>query len=264
MSDLSPEARALLDAAARADEPTSADQERIARALAIPLGIAALAPATAQASAVTVAASGAAVSLKVAAVVAAVALGVGAVGVSTLKRNVRSHASTPRVERVARTHAAPVAAPARVAPAPARVALAPAVIAPVAGPPVVAAPAVIAAVVEAPARVHASHGARGVDTLAAESELLGAAHRAVNGGDAPHALALLRSYGDRFPHGVLREERDVEVVLVLCRLGRRDEARAAAERFLRAHRHSPLAHRVETSCAGLSSDDHRVDAPTRR
>ncbi|MFO0647543.1 MAG: hypothetical protein U0326_14980 [Polyangiales bacterium] len=261
MSDLSPEARALLDAAARADEPTSADQERIARALAIPLGIAALAPATAQASAVTVAASGAAVSLKVAAVVAAVALGVGAVGVTTLKRNVRSHASTPRVERVARTHAAPVAAPARVAPAPARVALAPAVIAPVAAPPVVAAPA---AVVEAPARVHASHGARGVDTLAAESELLGAAHRAVNGGDASHALALLRSYGDRFPHGVLREERDVEVVFVLCRLGRRDEARAAAERFLRAHRHSPLAHRVETSCAGLSSDDHRVDAPTRR
>ena len=117
---------------------------------------------------------------------------------------------------------------------------------------------------DAPARAHTSRGARGVDTLAAESELLGAAHRAVNGGDASRALTLLESYRDRFPHGVLREERDVEVVLVLCRLGRRDEARAAAERFLRAHRHSPLAHRVETSCAGLSSDDLRVDAPTRR
>ena len=124
--------------------------------------------------------------------------------------------------------------------------------------------AIAPVVTEAPARAHTSRGARGVDTLAAESELLGAAHRAVNGGDASRALTLLESYRDRFPHGVLREERDVEVVLVLCRLGRRDEARAAAERFLRAHRHSPLAHRVETSCAGLSSDDLRVDAPTRR
>ena len=42
----------------------------------------------------------------------------------------------------------------------------------------------------------------------------GARGRAVNGGDASRALTLLESYRDRFPHGVLREERDVEVVLV--------------------------------------------------
>ena len=87
-----------------------------------------------------------------------------------------------------------------------------------------------------------------VDSLEAELALLGEAHRATLGGDPARALTLLAAYGARYPRGALRQERAVERLLALCSLGRRDEARAVAEAFLRAHPSSPLAPRVEASC----------------
>lgn len=242
MSDLSPEARALLAAASHADDPTPADQDRVARALAAPLGLAALAPAAAQAAAVSAASTATVTALKVAAVVAAlVAVGLGAHGRATPGAPPRTQ---PASVSAAPPHpvaaAQPPVAPARVAPA----------IAPV------VAPVIAPAAAEARGGSHAPRASSvTVDTLQAEIALLGEAHRALNSGDAAGALAHLTAYRERFPHGVLREERDVEHVLVLCRLGRDGEARDAARAFLRSHPRSPLAPRVERACAGTSSGE---------
>ena len=254
MSDLSPEARALLAAASHADDPTPADQDRVARALAAPLGLAALAPAAAQAASVSAASTATVTALKVAAVVAAlVAVGLGAHGRATPGAPPRTQ---PASVSAAPPHpvaaAQPPVAPARVAPVIAPV-VAP-VIAPVIAP--VVAPVIAPAAAEARGGSHAPRASSvTVDTLQAEIALLGEAHRALNSGDAAGALAHLTAYRERFPHGVLREERDVEHVLVLCRLGRDGEARDAARAFLRSHPRSPLAPRVERACAGTSSGE---------
>jgi hypothetical protein len=54
----------------------------------------------------------------------------------------------------------------------------------------------------------------------------------------------------RFPNGTMVEERESERIVVLCALGRTDEARAAASAFLRDRPRSPLAGRVRASCGG--------------
>ena len=234
MSDLSPEARALLEVARHGDDPSPQDHDRVARSLAASLGIAVLAPATAQATSVAVASATTLTAFKTVAVVAAlVAVGAGSVW---------SRRPTVAVRSMPASESRPMPTR-RAADAP----LVPAVAREPSPPPV--------AVVEAPpvpprSPPHTAHtAAPTVDTLRAESELLGEAHRAMNSGALDQALAILTTYRERFPHGVLREERDVQRVLVLCRLGRHAEARAAAAGFLRAHPHSPLVPRVERACA---------------
>jgi len=74
-----------------------------------------------------------------------------------------------------------------------------------------------------------------VDSLRAESQLLGEAHRAMNDGDGARALRLLDAYRQRFPRGVLREEHAVARVLALCQAGRRAEARGPVD-FVRGAR----------------------------
>ncbi len=91
----------------------------------------------------------------------------------------------------------------------------------------------------------------GPATVAAEAELLRDADAALKGGDAGRALALLNEHSARFPKGILVEERDAERVVVLCALGRIDEARASAGSFLQSWPMSPLAGRVRASCGGL-------------
>lgn len=86
------------------------------------------------------------------------------------------------------------------------------------------------------------------DTLAAEATRLREAHGALQGGDAARALALLDEQGAAGAQ--LREERAAARVLALCQLGKVDEARAAAARFLQESPRSPLADRVRASCAG--------------
>ncbi len=232
MSDLSAEARALLEAARDGDDPTPQDRSRIARALAASLGIAVLAPGSAQATSVAVASATALTVFKTVVVVAAfVAVGAGAVWSRRLPVGVPP--TSAAVSRVVPTVRAAEAPPVRV------VATEPSLPSPVA---VVVAPPLL------PTR--AAHvPARTIDTLRAASELLGEAHRAMNSGANEQALAILTTYRERFPHGVLSEERDVQRVLVLCRLGRREEAQAAAAGFLRAHPRSPLVSRVERACA---------------
>ncbi|MGH7329144.1 MAG: hypothetical protein ACREJX_12410, partial [Polyangiaceae bacterium] len=92
--------------------------------------------------------------------------------------------------------------------------------------------------------------ASGPTTVDAEAALLRNADAALKRGDASGALALVDQHAAQFPNGILAEERDAERVVVLCALGRTDEARAAGAAFLRAHPRSPQASRIRESCAG--------------
>jgi hypothetical protein len=90
----------------------------------------------------------------------------------------------------------------------------------------------------------------GPATLSAEADLLRSADAAARGGNALAALALLDRHRAIFPNGTLVEEREAERIVVLCALGRTDEARVAASVFLRNRPRSPLAGRVRASCGG--------------
>jgi hypothetical protein len=90
----------------------------------------------------------------------------------------------------------------------------------------------------------------GPATVAAEAELLRQADAALKGGRPANALALLGEHARQFPNGILVEEREAERIVVLCALGRTDDARAAASQFLRLRPRSPLSGRVRESCGG--------------
>jgi hypothetical protein len=90
----------------------------------------------------------------------------------------------------------------------------------------------------------------GPATVSEEADLLRRADAARKSGDAPGALALLDEHRARFPSGMLVPEREAERVIVLCALGRLDDARGAASVFLRTWPRSPLAGRVRASCGG--------------
>jgi len=90
----------------------------------------------------------------------------------------------------------------------------------------------------------------GGSTLARELALLQRARRALNRNDAPLALGIVQSLDERFPEGVLMEERAATRILSLCQLDRKEEARERGHRFLLDHPRSVYAERVRHSCAG--------------
>jgi hypothetical protein len=92
--------------------------------------------------------------------------------------------------------------------------------------------------------------AAGPATVDAEAALLRNADAELKADRADHALALLDQHATQFPNGVLTEEREAERVIVLCALGRKQEAQDAAQSFLSAHPHSPEAARIRSSCGG--------------
>jgi hypothetical protein len=87
-------------------------------------------------------------------------------------------------------------------------------------------------------------------SLAEELSLLSRARRALNRDQANLALGIVLSLDERFPNGVLMEEREATRILCLCALSRTDEARSRAQRFLTLHAASVYAERVRNSCAG--------------
>ena len=87
-------------------------------------------------------------------------------------------------------------------------------------------------------------------TLAQELALLQRARRALNRNDALLALGIVQSLDERFPDGVLMEERAATRILSLCQLGRNDEATEQGHHFLLAHPRSVYAERVRHSCVG--------------
>jgi hypothetical protein len=85
--------------------------------------------------------------------------------------------------------------------------------------------------------------------LDAEIALLRDARGALRKGDAVAALAILDMHDRRFPAGALGEDCSAERIYALCALGRVDEVRALAERFVAAHPVSPHAAMVRASCS---------------
>jgi hypothetical protein len=65
--------------------------------------------------------------------------------------------------------------------------------------------------------------------------------------DPAQALALVRASEARAPSGYLREERRYIGVIALHKLGRSDEARAAAGRFLAEYPDGPYSVRVRAA-----------------
>jgi hypothetical protein len=75
------------------------------------------------------------------------------------------------------------------------------------------------------------------------------ARRALGADNGRLALGIVQELEERFPKGVLMEERRATRVLSLCLLGRTDEARQFGREFLAQHASSVYAERVRASCA---------------
>ena len=86
------------------------------------------------------------------------------------------------------------------------------------------------------------------DDLAEENRLLGRARRALIDEQPARALAQLDEHEQRFPRGVLTEERQALRAIALCEVGREVEGTAAARLFLREHPQAALSHRVRGAC----------------
>ena len=76
-----------------------------------------------------------------------------------------------------------------------------------------------------------------------EAKLIAEARRAMKT-EPKRALTLLKEAKSEFPRGLLREEREALTILTLDALGRTDQARASAERFLKKHGEGPYGDAV--------------------
>jgi hypothetical protein len=115
-----------------------------------------------------------------------------------------------------------------------------------------AAPRPSVEVVASPPPAPRAHDARGRETdrsVAAEVAILRRVSDALRAGDAKGALAGVDEHARRFPSGALAEERDMERIVALCALGRRDDATRATLRFTRAYPSSSHDARIREACA---------------
>lgn len=86
-------------------------------------------------------------------------------------------------------------------------------------------------------------------SLAVELAMLQRARRALNAENGRLALGIVEELDERFPKGVLVEERSATRILSLCQLDRAAEAKQAARDFLERYPSSVYAERVRQSCA---------------
>ena len=217
--------RAVIDAARSGHEPNELNRARVRRGVEIKLaaGIAlAVGPASSALAAVA--------KVTVAVVAAGAVVGTG---VYVYPRYIAKHEASRPAAHVAPR--APAAAPL----------------------PPIEAPAVViqqAAPARAPNKrrvaVAAPPAVESASALKEETVLLAAANAALGRGDVKRALALLEDYDRRPGAGVLAEERAVSGILVSCAAGRVEVARTQARTFRTRWPRSPLAARVDGSCAG--------------
>ena len=254
MSELSQEARALVDSVSKLDDPSPEDRARVKQRVALSLGAAAFA-----AMAVTPVAAGAGPGmlgsvkaglwgttgkLALCAGVLGGALVLGWPSGQTASKPAGQHL-TSRVSQAAQPEPQMAVAPSSAASADVR--------SDVAAPPASESPAAPERTAprrakrEAAAALAPEPGAADAQsTLALELALLGDAQAALRAGQPERALELARQHRTRFPAGVLGEERLGIETLSACDLGRKDPGRAQA--FLRAAPESPLAARVRKAC----------------
>jgi hypothetical protein len=100
-----------------------------------------------------------------------------------------------------------------------------------------------------PARARERERSKPESSLAIELSMLQRARRALGVDNGRLALGIVQELEERFPKGVLMEERRATRVLSLCLLGRTDEARRFGREFLARHGSSVYAERVRASCA---------------
>jgi hypothetical protein len=85
--------------------------------------------------------------------------------------------------------------------------------------------------------------------LAGEVQLMHDVEAALEAGQPERALQLLDARRGGRMTGPMQEERAAARIVTLCKLGRVDEARSDAARFVRDWPRSPLVERVRSSCA---------------
>ena len=227
MSSLGPDAQALLKAGRTALRPTTDDRERIAAALRVRLGDAALTP-DGQASNPHAAPTAATQTLGWPAVTAVV-VGLAVSGAALLYafRAPEPNASTVAV--AAPSSSPPAEVPPAAAPAPeTAVAVEPL-------PPV-----------ETPAAVSPR---RPSDRLAEEVAILSRAETELHSGRYQGALRVLDEHERKFPRGTLAQERVAARIRALCGLGRNAEANAALARLSPGSLHEGPA---REACAATS------------
>ena len=261
MSELSPEARALIDETRHSEGLTPTQRGRIRSALVVQMGVGSAVSTGASIGAASTAAKvagGAGFTVAMAAKAVATVAIVGAVGTGSLsvalygwphREPARSsqtarppeaawssdvpHLVVPHEEPargVSRTELpSPVAPPSEMRIAPSR--------------PVAATSHVSTAVLSVPP-----------SSLESETRLLRDASFELGAGRPERALALLDEHARSFSGGALVEEGRVERILALCALGRTSAAHDEGARFLRERPHSLLADRVRASCGGNATD----------
>jgi outer membrane protein assembly factor BamD (BamD/ComL family) len=98
---------------------------------------------------------------------------------------------------------------------------------------------------QAPAPVQpAPHEAREAREAHEESLLVAQARQALRSGDSAGALAQLARANERFPRGVLGQEREAIAIEALSGAGQRAQAAERARAFVQANPDSPFAPRL--------------------
>jgi len=270
MSELSSDARNVLERGFQVDGPSAERRERVKGRVLVALGggMAALgtaagaAGAAGTAAASTAAGAGAKSLLGTSLFVwfaTGVGAGLGVGGVAAVVQHVQVSETVTHVQEAPVAKQAPVAPPVMLAPEVVPGQRAEYEAGPVASPAVdprardratSTAPSVTnepgAAAPEPP------RSAADPTSMSEEASLLQSAQRALSAGRAQAALSLLAEHELRFPSGALAEERRVAKVLALCSLGRTEEASILARAFVARSPRSVLIPRLETSCVGKS------------
>ena len=247
MDELSPNTRALLDAARSFDDPTDEDRDRVRAGVMLRVGsvaaigtaaITAAKSSSAAASAVPLIANSLTSTTIFSGMVAKIGVAVvlaGAVASGAYVALRPAHSAPV----AAMTSHAPVAAPATPVVAPPLAATDPA--------PVGVDPADLPTDDAKPNPSHPGH-ARSAD-LEGEMKLLRAADAALRRGDSAAALAALNKHAALYPTGVLSQEREGVRAIALCSGGSLSQGQSAAQRFLAHAAKSPLASRIRSACS---------------
>jgi hypothetical protein len=239
MNDLDVRARAIVDGARDADNPTPTDRARIRRGIALQIAAGTVAVSTAAVAGTM------SLATKIGLVVATVAV-VGGASVGAHKVwQTQKVARAPHSYRVSNA-----AAPATI-PVPRIEEVAPA-LAPSSAVPDIAE--------IRPGRIDkvrrrgppAASGVEGMtvdDSLNAEVAVLGRAREELRLGRPAGALETLAEYDRRFGKGTLGEERNALAAIATCQAHPGPMARVKADAFVRSAPSSPLAARVRETCA---------------
>jgi hypothetical protein len=236
MNDLNSRARAVIEAARDADEPSLADRDRIKHAVLVQVA-AGIVASTAAAGTVTV---GMSLGMKVGLAVLAVSLvGGGSAGFVHWQGKQRTSnvaTSTPWPKAVARA----------ATPVPVEI--------PAVAPPVAASPAPTenkARRLDKPRKLVGQGSDELVsqeDQLNAEVAVLKRAREELRLGRPNQALEALLEYDRRFGKGALGEERQAIAAIAACQAHPGPSARAQAQAFMHSSPKSPLLDRVRAAC----------------